>query len=104
MAKVVGAQEVEVSIMNSLSTNMHLMLIPFYKPTSTRFKILMEAGAFPSDRYGIRSHLLLNDISLEDGLIELSPRSGEHTLRTEDILKVNLHVKICCYDNRIKYF
>jgi len=87
MAEVVGALPEEVSIMNSLTVNMHLMFIPFYRPTESRYKILMEAGAFPSDRYGVESHLRLHNISLEDGLIAMSPRSGENYLRTEDILK-----------------
>ena len=66
----------------------HLMMIPFYRPTVDRFKILMEAGAFPSDRYGVRSHLDLHDIPSDVGLIEVGPRKGEDTIRTEDILKV----------------
>lgn len=88
MSNIVGAQKEEVAIMNSLSTNMHLMMVPFYRPTDTRFKILTEAGAFPSDRYGVESQLRLHDIDLKEGLIELSPREGETYLRTEDILKV----------------
>ena len=88
MATIVGALPGEVTIMNSLSTNMHLMLVPFYQPTKDRYKIIMEAGAFPSDRYGVQSHLHLHNISLEDGLIEVAPREGEHILRTEDICQV----------------
>ena len=92
MSNIVGAQKEEVAIMNSLSTNMHLMMVPFYRPTDTRFKILTEAGAFPSDRYGVESQLRLHDIDLKEGLIELSPREGETYLRTEDILKVGFYL------------
>ena len=88
MAEVVGAKKDEIAIMNSLSTNMHLMLVPFYQPTTDRYKIIVEAGAFPSDRYGVRSHLFLHNLTPEQALIEIKPRDGESTLRTEDIIKV----------------
>ena len=83
-AEIVGAKNDEVVVMNQLSVNLHLLLSTFYKPTEKRYKIIMEAGAFPSDMYVIESQLRLNNIG-ENGLIEISPREGEFGLRTEDI-------------------
>ena len=91
MERIVGAKSGsnEVSIMNSLTVNLHLLMISFYRPTKQRFKILMEAKAFPSDQYAIESQLQLHGYSSESGaLIELAPRAGEYCLRTEDILNV----------------
>lgn len=85
-AKVVGALPSEVVIMNNLTTNLHLMMVSFYKPTATRYKIMMEAGAFPSDMYAMETQALHHGLNPEDAIIELKPRTGEHTLRTEDIL------------------
>lgn len=87
LAGLVGAKPLEVVAMNQLTVNLHLMMTSFYRPTSSRFKILTEAGAFPSDQYAFESQLKLHNIHPEDGLIELKPRSGEHSLREEDILK-----------------
>jgi len=85
-ASLVGANKLsEVAIMNSLSVNLHLLLVAFYHPTPQRYTVIMEAGAFPSDRYAIQSHLKLRNIELSH-IIEVSPRSGEHTLRSQDIL------------------
>ncbi len=93
LAKVVGAKTSEVVAMNSLTTNLHLMMVSFYRPTSKRYKIITEAGAFPSDQYALETqinfHANHGDSQLFDpkeALIELSPRAGEKTLRTEDIL------------------
>ena len=87
-AKIVGAKDKsEVAIMNSLTVNLHLFMISFYKPTSSRFKIIMEGHAFPSDRYAVRSQVEMRGVaSVDDAVIELRPREGEHTLRTEDIV------------------
>lgn len=87
-SRLVGALPLEVVVMNQLSVNLHLLLTSFYKPNKQRFKIVMEAGAFPSDMYVIETQLGLNNISLADGLIEISPRTGEHSLRQEDIEQV----------------
>ncbi len=86
-AKLVGAKPAEVVMMNALSTNLHLMLVSFYQPKGKRKKILMEAGAFPSDLYVVESHLQLRGGSFDEDVILLQPRKGEHTLRTEDIEK-----------------
>lgn len=87
VARLVGAKTGEVVSMNQLTVNLHLMMASFYRPTKTRYKILTEAGAFSSDQYAFESQLKFHHINAEDGLIELKPRVGEFTLRTEDILK-----------------
>ncbi|UOG74685.1 kynureninase [Hymenobacter tibetensis] len=84
-ARVVGAKPVEVVVMNNLTTNLHLLLVSFYRPTISRYKVLMEGGAFPSDQYALETQVKLHGLSPEDAIVELSPRPGEHTLRTEDI-------------------
>ncbi len=85
MAKVVGAQPHEVVVMNALTVNLHLLMVSFYRPTSKRYKILMEAGAFPSDQYAMDSQARFHGYDPKDAVIELAPREGELTLRTEDI-------------------
>jgi kynureninase len=116
MARVVGAQPIETVVMNSLTVNLHLMMVSFYRPTETRNKIVIEKGAFPSDQYAVESQIDFHLRSVrrpafrrpvvglehdgvtkppeggtpyarEDWLIELSPREGESTLRTEDIVE-----------------
>jgi kynureninase len=83
--RLVGAKTDEVVVMNSLTVNLHLMMTTFYRPTKQRYKILMEANAFPSDRYAIESQLRLNGCDAGRGLIELAPREGETYVRIEDI-------------------
>ena len=85
-AKVVGALPSEVVIMNNLTANLHLMMVSFYKPTPTRYKIMMEVSAFPSDMYAMETQARFHGLNPDDAIIELKPREGEHTLRTEDIL------------------
>jgi kynureninase len=84
---IVGAEEAEVTAMNSLTINLHLLLQSFYQPTPSRYKILMEAGSFPSDRYAIVSMLSKAGIEASEALIELAPREAETYVRTEDILQ-----------------
>ncbi|MBN8548313.1 MAG: kynureninase [Deltaproteobacteria bacterium] len=81
-----GGTEREVVLMNSLSVNLHVMMQAFYRPEGDRKLVIMEGGAFPSDRYGVQTHLRVRDLSPQECIVEVSPRSGEHTLRTEDIL------------------
>lgn len=87
LAKIVGADPSEVALMNNLTSNLHLMLVSFYQPQGKRTKVLMEAGAFPSDQYALETHLQARAISPAENIVEITPRTGEHTLRTEDILQ-----------------
>ncbi|MCP4883701.1 MAG: kynureninase [Flavobacteriales bacterium] len=88
MARIVGGRKKEVVAMNSLTVNLHLMMVSFYRPEKERYKILIEKNAFPSDQYAVKSQLEFHDYDPKDALIELEPRSGEDTLRTEDILEL----------------
>lgn len=85
-AKVVGALTGEVVIMNNLTVNLHLMMVSFYKPTASRYKIIMEAAAFPSDLYAMETQVKHHNLNPDEAIIELKPREGEHTIRTEDII------------------
>ncbi len=86
LAELTGALPIEVVAMNSLSVNLHLLLTSFYRPTTQRHKILIEANAFPSDRYAVCSQLQMHGYDPATGLIELVPRVGEDCVHTEDIL------------------
>ena len=86
LARIVGARPSEVVAMNQLTVNLHLMMVSFYRPTSTRFKIIMEAGAFSSDQYAIETQLKFHGLNPDKALVEISPRPGEYSLRTSDIL------------------
>ncbi len=85
-AKLVGAHEYEVVMMNQLTVNLNLLLLSFYKPEGKRRKILFEAKPFPSDQYAFASQAQLHGLNPKDVLVELLPREGEFTLRKEDIL------------------
>jgi len=87
-ATVVGAKPEEVAIMNSLTANLHFMMVPFYRPTAQRFKILVEKRAFPSDTYAVESQIRFHGFDPATSMIEISPRSGEFVLRNEDILRI----------------
>jgi kynureninase len=84
-ARLVGALPVEVVVMNSLTVNLHLMMVSFYRPTRERYKILIEAGAFPSDQYAVSSQIRFHGLDPASALIELTPRAGENCIREEDI-------------------
>lgn len=86
LARLVGARPAEVVAMNSLSVNLHLMMVAFYRPTRERHKILIEGGAFPSDRYAVASQAALHGLDPQEAVVELRPRAGEDWLRPEDIL------------------
>ena len=86
MAPIVGASPAEVCPMNTLTINLHLLMVSFYQPKGKRFKIIMEGGAFPSDQYAIESQVKFHGFDPNDAIIEVFPREGEDTLRTEDIL------------------
>jgi len=85
-ARLVGAQPVEVICMNSLTVNLHLMMATFYRPTKSRFKILMEDPAFPSDTYAIKTQIVHHGLEPKEALVLARPREGEFTVRTEAIL------------------
>jgi len=93
IADIVGAKPIEVVPMNNLTVNLHLLLVSFYRPTSEKFKIIVEKGAFPSDQYVFESQLNFHAnhggqqlFDAEEALVEIAPREGEETLRTEDIV------------------
>jgi kynureninase len=85
MAKIVGAKPIEIVIMNTLTTNLHLLMVSFYQPTKTKYKIVIESDAFPSDRYAVESQLKFHGFDPKDGLLEWKPRAGEELLRMEDL-------------------
>lgn len=86
-ARLVGALPSEVVVMNSLTVNLHLMMISFYRPSSDRYQIICEKGAFPSDQYAVASQAALHGLNPADTVIELAPRAGEDTLRPDDIIE-----------------
>jgi kynureninase len=87
LAELVGARKQEVAAMGSLTNNLHLLLVSFYRPVGRKYKILMEANAFPSDQYAIESQVRFHGYHPDDAIIELAPRPGERFWRTEDILR-----------------
>lgn len=87
MASVVGAQHEEVVVMNTLTANLHFMMVSFYRPTSQRYKILIESDAFPSDIYAVESQAKFHGYDPESAVVRMYPREGEVTLRDEDVLE-----------------
>jgi kynureninase len=88
LAKIVGAKEDEVTVMNTLTVNLHLLMLSFYKPSKGRFKIIMEAGAFPSDQYAMETLVKHYGLEPDDCIIEIAPKEGEKILHTQDICNV----------------
>ncbi len=84
-AKLVGAKDSEVVAMNSLTVNLHLLLVSFYKPTKTRFKILIENNTFPSDKYAVDSQARFHGFNPAEAVVEIKPRAGELSVRPEDL-------------------
>lgn len=88
MAKLVGAKPNEVVIMNTLTTNLHLMMVSFYQPTKTKYKIIVESDAFPSDKYAVESQLRFHGFDPKEGLVLWKPRKGEELCRFEDLEEI----------------
>ena len=87
-SKIVGSKQSEVVAMNTLTVNLHLMMVSFYRPTKNRYKIIIEADAFPSDIYAVESQIKYHGYSVNNSLIKLTPRDGESSIRTEDIAEI----------------
>lgn len=86
LARIVGAQKEEVVAMNTLTVNLHLLMASFYRPDRQRYKILMEAGAFPSDQYAMETQARFHGFDPADAIIELAPRAGSHIIEEADII------------------
>ena len=86
-ARIVGALEEEVVVMNSLTVNLHLLLTSFYNPIYKKNKIMIDTPCFPSDRYAVNSHIKNNNLDIDDTLIELSPQKGSDVLKSSDIIE-----------------
>ncbi|KAB2810306.1 kynureninase [Phaeocystidibacter luteus] len=88
LARLVGSKPEEVVAIGTLTNNLHLLMVSFYRPTESRFKILCEAKAFPSDQYALASQARFHGFDPKEAIIEVSPREGEHTIREEDIHEI----------------
>ena len=88
MAKVVGAKPIEVVVMNTLTTNLHLLMVSFYQPSKTKYKIIIESDAFPSDRYAVQSQLSFHGFDPDEALIEWKPKEGKELLELEDLKSI----------------
>ena len=88
ISKIVGALPEEVVTMNHLTVNLHLLMISFYNPTATRYKIICEAKAFPSDQYALQSQAKLHGFDAADAIVEVHPKYGTEIISTEDILAI----------------
>lgn len=86
LAKIVGALPSEVTVMNTLTVNLHLLMVSFYRPTKKRYKIICEEKAFPSDQYMFQSQVDFHGYKTEDAIVEIKRRDGEHNIRLEDVL------------------
>jgi kynureninase len=92
LSKLVGAGTHEITVTNTLTVNLHLMLLSFYKPTKTRYKIVMEAGAFPSDQYAVETLVKHFGLDPKDAIIEIAAPAGEKLLQTQQIINtIELH-------------
>lgn len=90
LSKIVGAKPSEITVMNTLTVNLHLLMVSFYRPTQKRYKIICEEKAFPSDQYMFQSQVNFHGYKTDDAIIEIKRREGEHNIRLEDVLaKIN---------------
>lgn len=86
LSRIVGALPSEVTVMNTLTVNLHLLMVSFYTPTKSRYKIICEEKAFPSDQYMFQSQVHFHGYKPEDAIVEIKRREGEHNIRLEDVL------------------
>ncbi|KVV13134.1 kynureninase [Flavobacterium sp. TAB 87] len=86
LSKIVGALPSEVTVMNTLTVNLHLLMVSFYQPKGKRYKIICEEKAFPSDQYMFQSQVHFHGYKFEDAIVEIKRREGEHNIRTEDVV------------------
>jgi kynureninase len=86
LSGIVGCLEKEVTVMNALTVNLHLLMLSFYRPDKRRYRIIMEAGAFPSDQYAIETQIRFHGLDPADAIVEIYPREGKRTVREEDIM------------------
>lgn len=90
LSQIVGAKTNEVTVMNTLTVNLHLLMVSFYRPTAKRYKIICEEKAFPSDQYMFQSQVKFHGFDPKDAIVEIKRREGEHNIRLEDIIaKIN---------------
>eukprot|EP01089_Gocevia_fonbrunei_P018017 TRINITY_DN6010_c0_g1_i4.p1 TRINITY_DN6010_c0_g1~~TRINITY_DN6010_c0_g1_i4.p1 ORF type:complete len:424 (-),score=78.16 TRINITY_DN6010_c0_g1_i4:2873-4144(-) len=90
LAKVVGAKTPEVSVMNTLTVNLHMLMVSFYRPTEKRFKIICEEKAFPSDQYMLNSQVEFHGFDANTAIVEVKKRPGENFWHTQDVIdKIN---------------
>lgn len=86
LSEIVGAKPSEVGVMNTLTVNLHLLMVSFYNPTPKKYKIICEEKAFPSDQYMFQSQVHFHGFKPEDAIVEIKRREGEHNIRLEDVL------------------
>ena len=86
LSKIIGALPSEVTVMNTLTVNLHLLMVSFYRPTRKRYKIICEEKAFPSDQYMFQSQVDFHGYKPDDAIVEIKRRDGEHNIRLEDVL------------------
>ncbi|WP_378185421.1 kynureninase [Aquimarina sp. W85] len=96
LSKIVGAKPSEITVMNTLTINLHLLMVSFYRPTAKRYKIICEEKAFPSDQYLLQSQVRFHGYDPKDAIVEIKKREGEHNFRTEDILQTIKEVGDAC--------
>lgn len=85
LGEIVGAKPIEVAPMNSLTVDLHVLMIHFYQPNAERFKIIMESDAFPSDEHAVEAQVRLHGLDPAKAIVQLKPKEGEYTIKTEDI-------------------
>ncbi len=86
LGKIVGAKKDEVVAMNTLTVNLHMLMLSFYRPQGKRYKVLMEAGAFPSDQHAVETQVRMHGYDPEDAIIEITPKAGSYLIEDIDII------------------